>query len=135
MGWQQSPASASIYSPGALATTPSWARQREPLKQKLFATQVSAAKMHTTKNADPRTPGQAGLFPPADAAEELKSKPGHDQEAFPSDADNASLEEKNEREVQQHPQEVTASAELGVQKAEAAALVWTKKTVYCTYAW
>ncbi|KFG78297.1 siderochrome-iron transporter [Metarhizium anisopliae] len=92
--------------------------------------------MHTTKNADPRTPGQAGLFPPADAAaEELKSKPGHDQEALPSDADNASLEEKNEREVQQHPQEVTASAELGVQKAEAAALVWTKKTVYCTYAW
>lgn len=93
--------------------------------------------MHTTKNADPRTPGQAGLFPPADAAEELKSKskPGHDQEAFPSDADDASLEEKNERQVQQHPHEVTASAELGVQKAEAAALVWTKKTVYCTYAW
>jgi hypothetical protein len=55
--------------------------------------------------------------------------------ATPSDSDTLSLEARNEKEVQQHPDEVTAQADLGVQKAEAAALVWGKKTVYATYAW
>ncbi|OAA40285.1 Major facilitator superfamily domain, general substrate transporter [Metarhizium rileyi] len=91
--------------------------------------------MHVTKNADPRTPGQAGLFPSVDAAEEKPIPPPQDTEDFSGGSDNLSLEEKNEREVQKHPQQVTANAELGVQKAEAAALVWTKKILYCTYAW
>lgn len=46
-----------------------------------------------------------------------------------------SLEQQNEKEIMQHPDEVTASAQLGVKKAEAAALVWSKKAVYATYAW
>lgn len=31
--------------------------------------------------------------------------------------------------------QVTQDAQLGVKKAEAAALVWSKKTLYLTYAW
>lgn len=89
--------------------------------------------MHSIKNANPRT-GEAGSFPAVDAAEE-KPNNGQDNEDFSSDSDNLSLEEKNEREIQRNPNQVTANAELGIQKAEAAALVWTKKTVYCAYAW
>lgn len=46
-----------------------------------------------------------------------------------------SLEARNEKDVMQHPDEVTSNAQLGVKKAEAAALVWSKKAVYATYAW
>ncbi|KAK3112716.1 Siderochrome iron transporter 2 [Teratosphaeriaceae sp. CCFEE 6253] len=62
----------------------------------------------------------------------------HESTGFPdssgSDSDTLSLEAQNEKEVQAHPNQVTRSAELGVQKAEAAALVWGKKTVWATYA-
>lgn len=46
-----------------------------------------------------------------------------------------SLEQLDEKEVNAHPDQVTAGAALGVQKAEAAALVWPRWAVYCTYAW
>lgn len=46
-----------------------------------------------------------------------------------------SLEEQNEKEISEHPDQVTTDAQIGIKKAEAAALVWTKKAVYCTYAW
>ncbi|OJJ36911.1 hypothetical protein ASPWEDRAFT_108520 [Aspergillus wentii DTO 134E9] len=46
-----------------------------------------------------------------------------------------SLEARNEKAIEQEPDQVTKSAHLGVQKAEAAALVWSKKAVYITYAW
>ncbi|KAF4540317.1 Siderochrome-iron [Lasiodiplodia theobromae] len=46
-----------------------------------------------------------------------------------------SLEARNEREVEKHPDEVTKDVSEGVQKVQAAALVWSKKTVYCIYAW
>ncbi|EME79287.1 uncharacterized protein MYCFIDRAFT_71925 [Pseudocercospora fijiensis CIRAD86] len=52
-----------------------------------------------------------------------------------SDSDNLSLEARNEKEIQQHPDKVTAGAQEGVQKAEAAALVWTKPVLYATFAW
>lgn len=52
-----------------------------------------------------------------------------------SDSDTLSLEARNEKEVQQHPDQVTADAQQGIQKAEAAALVWTKPALYCTFAW
>jgi hypothetical protein len=52
-----------------------------------------------------------------------------------TDLSRLSLEARNEKEIQQHPNEVTANAHLGVQKAEAAALVWSKKAVWATYAW
>ena len=51
------------------------------------------------------------------------------------DSDSLSLEARNEKEVQQRPDQVTAGAQIGQQKAEAAALVWSKKAVYATYAW
>ncbi|PYH41781.1 MFS general substrate transporter [Aspergillus saccharolyticus JOP 1030-1] len=40
-----------------------------------------------------------------------------------------------EKEVQEHPEEVTRDAPIGVKKAEAAALVWTKKAIIITYGW
>ncbi|CAJ2508333.1 Uu.00g133590.m01.CDS01 [Anthostomella pinea] len=46
-----------------------------------------------------------------------------------------SLEARNEQEVQAHPDQVTQNADIGVQKAEAAAIVWGKKTVWATLAW
>lgn len=49
-------------------------------------------------------------------------------------SDNISLEARNEREIQQHPDRVTPDAHIGVQKVEAAALVWGKPALF-TYAW
>ena len=63
---------------------------------------------------------------------------GKHDSGFPnsdSDSDTLSLEARNEKEVQAHPDRITQQAELGVQKAEAAALVWSKKTVWAAYAW
>ncbi|KAJ5711109.1 Major facilitator coppper-regulated transporter crmC [Penicillium malachiteum] len=52
-----------------------------------------------------------------------------------ANADTQSLEERNEREVLEHPDQITHDAQAGVQKAEATALVWSKKGLYSTYAW
>jgi hypothetical protein len=53
-----------------------------------------------------------------------------------SSGDDLSMEQRNEKEVELHPNEITkGDGPLGVQKAEAAALVWSKNAVYCTYAW
>ena len=46
-----------------------------------------------------------------------------------------SLEQRAEKEVQEHPDEITGDAQAGVQKAEATALVWSRKALYSTYAW
>ncbi|KAH8884084.1 MFS general substrate transporter [Thozetella sp. PMI_491] len=46
-----------------------------------------------------------------------------------------SLDERNEKEIVEHGNQVTSDAQLGVQKAEAAALVWSKTAVRLTYAW
>jgi len=70
-------------------------------------------------------------------AESTKHKPSWEQEASGSgsDSDTLSLEARNEKEVQLHPDSITTNALPGQQKAEAAALVWSKTAVYCTYAW
>ncbi|GKZ20201.1 siderochrome iron transporter 2 [Aspergillus brasiliensis] len=61
---------------------------------------------------------------------------GHGDGIFSSsDQSQLSLEAQNEKEIETHPDQVTQDAQLGVQKAEAAALVWSKKAVYATYAW
>jgi len=52
-----------------------------------------------------------------------------------SDASSMSLEAREDKEIREHPDQVTQSAHLGVQKAEATALVWSKKAVYASYAW
>ncbi|GAB7355635.1 hypothetical protein MBLNU459_g6356t1 [Dothideomycetes sp. NU459] len=50
-------------------------------------------------------------------------------------SDTLSLEARNEKEIQEHPDQITPGAQLGLQKVEAAALVWSKPVVIATYAW
>lgn len=52
-----------------------------------------------------------------------------------SDSDNLSLEARNDKEIREHPDQITVEAQPGIRKAEAAAMVWSKPAVYCTYAW
>ncbi|KAJ6180687.1 Major facilitator superfamily domain general substrate transporter [Penicillium mononematosum] len=40
-----------------------------------------------------------------------------------------------DKEIREHPDEVSANAADGVRKAEAVALVWSKKAVFATYGW
>lgn len=68
-------------------------------------------------------------------SEDTKSPPNVAQDAYNSGSDANSLEAINEKEIQEHPDQVTGNVELGVQKVEAAALVWSRKAVYCTYVW
>ena len=70
-----------------------------------------------------------------DVTADEKHDPKVSQDFSGSDSDTLSLEARNEKEIQTHPDQVTRDAELGVQKAEAAALVWSKPAVYATYAW
>lgn len=60
---------------------------------------------------------------------------GGDNDPEGHDSPRISLEAINEKEVRTNPNQVTANAAPGVQKAEAAALVWPKWAVYCTYGW
>lgn len=59
----------------------------------------------------------------------------HDGQYYETDSDTLSLEARNEKEVELNPDHVTANAQMGQQKAEAAALVWPKWAVYATYGW
>lgn len=52
-----------------------------------------------------------------------------------SDADTLSLEEREAKQIQAHPDTITSNAQPGLQKAEATTLVWSKKALYGTYAW
>lgn len=61
--------------------------------------------------------------------------PDIEQSPSESGSGRLSLEAIGEKELEAHPDEVTAHAAIGLQKAEAAALVWPKWAVYCTYAW
>lgn len=49
--------------------------------------------------------------------------------------DASSLEWRDEKELQAHPDVVNDNAQAGLKKAEASALVWSKTTVYVIYAW
>ncbi|KAJ5928224.1 hypothetical protein N7466_007180 [Penicillium verhagenii] len=50
-------------------------------------------------------------------------------------AGEESLEWHDEKEVQAHPDQINSNADIGLQKAEAAALVYTKKVVLGIYGW
>ena len=70
---------------------------------------------------------------PADATNKETHGPNHD---FTTDTDSTlSLEERNEKEVIENGDRITADAQLGVKKAEAAALVWPRWAVFATYGW
>ncbi|KAE8146223.1 major facilitator superfamily domain-containing protein [Aspergillus avenaceus] len=76
------------------------------------------------------TPADADVEKPRDPAEASGNG------VFDSDdGSRLSLEARNEKEIQEHPNEITREAYLGIKKAEAAALVWSKKAVWATYAW
>ncbi|KUI54001.1 Siderophore iron transporter mirB [Cytospora mali] len=68
-------------------------------------------------------------------APETKNAQQDVEQPISDSASSISLERLNEKEIQAHPDQITTNAALGVQKAEAAALVWPKWAVYCTYAW
>ncbi|KAM0716118.1 hypothetical protein Q7P37_008632 [Cladosporium fusiforme] len=75
---------------------------------------------------------------PADAekADQAPNITADAESKYESDStDTQSLEARNEKEIQQHPDQVTADAHVGVQKAEAAALVWGKPALVLTYFW
>lgn len=63
---------------------------------------------------------------------EVKNEVNVEQNRVGSDLDNL---DRSEKEIQEHPDQVSANAASGVRKAEAVALVWSKKAVYATYAW
>lgn len=71
---------------------------------------------------------------PGEVAVDEKS-PDQAQDTSASDSDTLSLEARNEKEIRLHPDQITANAEIGIQKAEAVTLIWGKKTVYAVYAW
>jgi hypothetical protein len=56
-------------------------------------------------------------------------------EEFKPSSSRVSLEQRNENEIIEHPNEVTQNAQIGVRKAEATALVWSKTAVRAIYAW
>lgn len=69
-------------------------------------------------------------------AEKADGQPNVTSNTYDSDsAETSSLEAQNEKEIQQHPNEVTSDAHLGVKKVEAAALVWGKPALIFTYGW
>lgn len=63
---------------------------------------------------------------------EAKTDVNVEQNRVSSDLDNL---DRSEKEIKQHPDQVSDEAASGVRKAEAVALVWSKKAVYATYAW
>jgi len=67
-------------------------------------------------------------------SEKSHSSDEHDRERSAAD-DKNHLEFAQDADVREHPKEVTQSASLGVQKMEAASIVWPKKVVYCVYAY
>ena len=71
----------------------------------------------------------AGLVATENHQPEKNEKPGSDSH------DRSRVEARAEREIELHPGQVTEGADLGVQKAEAAALVWSKTALIGIYAW
>jgi len=57
------------------------------------------------------------------------------QDAAYSDPETRSLEAREDKEVTAHPDSITEGTYAGLQKAEAVALVWSRKAVLATYAW
>jgi MFS family permease len=73
--------------------------------------------------------------PTADTNKERDAEQPSVPDPEANSSSRASLEEVNEKEIQANPDHVTSGAALGVQKAEAAALVWPKWALYATYGW
>jgi formate-dependent nitrite reductase cytochrome c552 subunit len=85
----------------------------------------------------PNVPAQQPVQQDVEKADHHHQQPTITADKYDSDttSDTLSLEARNELEVEQHPDQVTADAHIGVQKAEAAALVWGKPALIFIYAW
>jgi hypothetical protein len=82
----------------------------------------------------------ADVTAPTSAQHDVEKAAQHHQQPtdkYDSDttSDTLSLEARNEREIELNPDQVTADAHIGVQKAEAAALVWGKPALIFIYLW
>jgi hypothetical protein len=115
---------------------------------------LSSNQIHTTthhRTSTCETSGEMGFLglskrsadvsSPTSAHQDVE-KADHQQPTVTADkydsdttSDNLSLEARNEREIEEHPDQVTADAHIGVQKAEAAALVWGKPALVFIYLW
>lgn len=76
---------------------------------------------------------QPATDPAAEATDEKGAPNVQDSEWSPASSDDNLA--RAAKEIEAHPGQVTEGATPGVQKAEAAALVWPKKAVYAIYAW
>lgn len=84
------------------------------------------------RRRDDRGRTSQAFVPEADGSKETNASNPTETEVPP---DASSLEWQDEKEVQNRPDQINDRAQLGVQKAEAAALVYTKKVVIGIYAW
>lgn len=84
-----------------------------------------AQSKHSPAGSEPADPEKAAQQPNVTA----------DGKNDSDSTDTQSLEARNEKEIQEHPDQVTADAHVGVQKAEAAALVWSKPALIFIYVW
>lgn len=75
--------------------------------------------------------------PEFDAQHGAKENPSTTPAEVPSEvpSDTSSLEMLDEKEIQNNPDRVNENAQIGVQKAEAAALVYTKKVIVGILLW
>lgn len=89
--------------------------------------------LHRAKPPQETTTYQTAV--PQDETAASPEKSGVEQPPSDTDSSRVSLEARDEKEIEAHPDQITANAALGVQKAEAAALVWPKWAVYATYGW
>lgn len=93
---------------------------------RLTKTVVDPSDLHNSKHAQSNS---------ADTAVEMT--PDHESPPV-SDTDSSfgvNGVDDDEKEVIHNPEHVTDKAALGQQKAEAAAMVWSRKTVAGVYAW
>lgn len=88
--------------------------------------------VHDISTAETNDPKTEGDIPPTDTPAARGDISGDNGNV---ESERDSLEARNEKEIMQHPNEVTSDAQMGLKKVEAAALVWSKKSVYTTYAW
>jgi len=89
--------------------------------------------LHRTQNAEANSqPDQTNQLP----HKEYGIESGDEKTVYDDPkSERLSLDERNEKEVEKNSQQITKNAQMGQQKAEAVALVWSKGAVFATYGW
>lgn len=91
---------------------------------KIIDRNIVGEESHSSQNEKLETRGANGDMSPYDPESPSSSDGSHRGDMF-----------DDEKELAQHPDSVTEGAELGLQKAEAAALVWSWPALVGIYAW